>query len=66
MHAQPLKRAREIMGPKHAEGVANCVEQSDLCLHCLPRRVYPKTRNHYIFEPSHEIMALFVLRTLIL
>ena len=38
------------MHPKDAEGIANSVdpdqEQSDLGLHCLPRLVCPKTKEH--------------------
>ena len=30
---------------KDAEGILQ--EQSDLCLHCLPRPICPKTEDHY-------------------
>ena len=44
-----------VIGPKDADGMANNVdpdqtapreEQSDLGLHCLPRHVRPKTKDH--------------------
>ena len=34
-----------VMHPKDAEGIANgdLEEQSDLCRHCMPRPICPKT-----------------------
>ena len=41
-----------VMSPNDADGMANSVDPdqtdcSDLGLHCLPRHVCPKTKNHY-------------------
>ena len=38
-----------VMHPKDADSIANSEdpEQSDLGLHCLPRPICPKTKDHY-------------------
>ena len=60
------------IGPKYVEGIANIVdpeEQSDLGLHCLPRHICPKTKDHYcrlvfLFFLFFQIQGAYLLHEL--
>ena len=64
-----------MRSPKDADGMANSVDpdqtaQSDLGLHCLPRPVCPKTKDHFCTDflsniNKHKANTLLFLCVLI-
>ena len=47
-----------VMSPKDADGIANSVDPDQTApVHCLPRQIYPKTKDHYGTLNIHVVFS---------